>query len=98
MLEISKVILFKTGIWCFERQGKVELSKKKSVDLSFKRKLMNDILATLSISTKKSLVTGISYEGSEIDLDRALQDALIKIPSENSYVSLLKQLIGSEIS
>ncbi|MHA1383701.1 MAG: hypothetical protein ACTSR3_08105 [Candidatus Helarchaeota archaeon] len=98
MLPINKVILFKTGIGCFERQGKADLTKNNSINLSFKRKYMNDILATLSISTKNSMVTCISYEGSEIDLQRALEDALIKIPSENSYISLLKQLIGSQVN
>ncbi len=97
MLPINKVILFKTGIGCFERQGKVDL-KKKTIDLSFKRKVMNDLLATLSIATKNSLVTGISYEGSEIDLERALEDALIKIPPEDSFLNLLKQLVGSNIT
>ena len=97
MLPINKVILFKTGIGCFERQGKIDL-KKKTIDLSFKRKVMNDLLATLSIATKNSLVTGISYEGSEIDLERALEDALIKIEPEDSFLNLLKQLVGSNIT
>ena len=60
--------------------------------MSFKRKVMNDLLATLSIATKNSLVTGISYEGSEIDLERALEDALIKIPPEDLTIFLLSWL------
>ena len=81
MLPITKVVLFKTGIGYFERKDKV-LAKHKSLNLTFKRKVMNDILATLTIATNNRLVTGISYEGAETDLERALADALIKIPEE----------------
>ncbi|MHA1378973.1 MAG: hypothetical protein ACTSRG_11375 [Candidatus Helarchaeota archaeon] len=97
MLPISRVTLFKTGIGYFERKDKVNM-KKKSLNLSFKRKVMNDILATLTISTGNTLVTGISYEGSETDLKRALQDALIKIPQDNSFITLLRQLVGSTVT
>jgi len=98
-LHINKVVLFKTGIGYFERQGKIDFQKSKSINLSFKRKNMNDILATLSISTKEnSMVTGISYEGAETDLQRALEDALIKIPADNSFITLLKQLVGSTVT
>ncbi|MFX1449987.1 MAG: hypothetical protein ACFFCM_04030 [Promethearchaeota archaeon] len=97
MLPINKVVLFKTGIGYFERKDKIDLAKK-SINLSFKRNVMNDILATLTIATGNSLVTGISYEGSETDLQRALEDALIKIPNENSFITLLKQLVGSTVT
>ncbi|MFX0134592.1 MAG: hypothetical protein ACFFDN_13210 [Candidatus Hodarchaeota archaeon] len=97
MLEITKAILYKTGIGYFERTGKTDLSKSNKIILSFKKKLMNDVLASLSVSGKSSLVTGVSYEGHDIDLARALEDALIKVPNENSFISLLKQAVGSQI-
>ncbi len=97
MLEITKAILYKTGIGYFERIGKIDFNKSNKIILSFKKKLMNDVLASLSVSGKSSLVTGVSYEGHDIDLARALEDALIKVPNENSFISLLKQTVGSQI-
>ncbi|MFX1449538.1 MAG: hypothetical protein ACFFCM_01775 [Promethearchaeota archaeon] len=97
MLEISKAILYKTGIGYFERTGNVDFRKSNKIVLSFKKKLMNDILASLSVSGKSCLVNGVSYEGHDIDLARALEDALIKVPNEDSFISLLKQTVGSQI-
>jgi hypothetical protein len=97
MLSIKSAILYKTGIGYFERSGKVDLSKSHKIVLSFKKKIMNDVLASLSVSSKDALVTGVSYEGHDIDLDRALEDCLIKVPEYDSFVALLKQLIGSKI-
>ncbi|MHA1378974.1 MAG: tetratricopeptide repeat protein [Candidatus Helarchaeota archaeon] len=97
MLPIKSAILYKTGIGYFERTGKVDLGKTNNIVMSFKKKLMNDILASLSVSSNNALVTGVSYEGSEIDLDRALEDCLIKVPEHDSFLALLKQLVGSRI-
>ncbi|MFX1449986.1 MAG: hypothetical protein ACFFCM_04025, partial [Promethearchaeota archaeon] len=97
MLLIDKAILYKTGVGYFNRSGKVDLSKTNKIILSFKKKLMNDVLASLSVSSKDALVSGVSYEGHDIDLDRALEDCLIKVPEFDSFIVLLKQLIGSRI-
>jgi len=97
LLPITKAILYKTGIGYFERTGKTDLSKTNKVILSFKKKLINDILASLSVSSNNAYVTGISYEGHDIDLARALEDCLIKVPAFDSFISLLKQTVGSRI-
>ncbi len=97
MLTIKSAILYKTGVGYFERSGKIDLSKTNKIVLSFKKKLMNDVLASLSVAGKDALVSGVSYEGHDIDLDRALEDCLIKVPEFDSFIVLLKQLIGSHI-
>ena len=95
MINIHKAVLYKTGIGYFERKGTVKDNKLK---LNFKSGTMNDILATLTIFTTKSQVAGISYEGHDIDFEKVVQDSLIKLPSSNSFTSLLTQLIGVNVS
>jgi len=97
MLDIKKVILFKTGIGYFERRGTVDLTKNKSVTFTFRKKTMNDVLATLSILTEKAKIAGVSYEASDIDTEKALEGSLIKIPETDAFITLVKQLIGTEI-
>ncbi|MHA1378048.1 MAG: hypothetical protein ACTSRG_06665 [Candidatus Helarchaeota archaeon] len=97
MLDIRKVVLFKTGIGYFERNGRVDLTKNKNVTFTFRKKTMNDILATLSILTESAKIAGISYEASDIDTEKALEGSLIKIPQTEAFTTLIKQLIGTEI-
>ncbi|MHA1893568.1 MAG: hypothetical protein ACTSX4_03600 [Candidatus Helarchaeota archaeon] len=94
-MKIHKAVLYKTGIGYFERKG---LIKDNILKLNFKSESMNDVLATLTIFTTKSQVSGISYEGYDIDFERVVQDALIKIPPTNSFINLLTQLIGVDVS
>ena len=97
MLPINNAIIYKTGVGYFERSGKADLSKSSKIMLSFKKKLVNDILASLSVSSKNAFITGVSYEGHDIDLGRALEDCLIKVPEFDSFITLLKQVVGSQI-
>ncbi len=97
MLDIKKVVLFKTGIGYFERRGAIDLTKDKSVTFSFRKKTMNDLLATLSILTEKAKIAGVSYEASDIDTAKALEGSLIKVPQIDAFITLIKQLIGTEI-
>ncbi|HUX98049.1 MAG TPA: hypothetical protein VMV49_00720 [Candidatus Deferrimicrobium sp.] len=96
MLKINKVILYKTGLGYFVRKGQIDMAKESKLQLSFKTNAMNDILTTLSIICSNGVVTGVSYEASDIDTARALEDALIKIPAIDSFISLIKQLIGTQ--
>ncbi|HUX98048.1 MAG TPA: DUF4139 domain-containing protein [Candidatus Deferrimicrobium sp.] len=96
-MKIEKVILYKTGIGYFVRKGKINMAKEKKIHLSFKTNVMNDILKTLSIISTKGVVTSVSYEASDIDTARALEDALIRIPEKDSFLALIKQLIGVQI-
>ena len=90
MMKINKVILYKTGIGYFVRKDKVDMTKEKKIHLSFKTNVMNDILKTLSIITSSGVVTGVSYEAADVDTERALEDALIKVPEVDSFISLIK--------
>jgi hypothetical protein len=98
MMNITKIILYKTGLGYFVRKGKVEMQKEKKLQLSFKTNVMNDILKTLSIICSSGVVTGVSYEAADVDTVRALEDALIKVPEIDSFIALVKQLIGTQIS
>ena len=97
MMKIDRIILYKTGIGFFARKGTLNLKMEKKIQISFKTKVMNDILKTLAILSDKGVVTGVSYEAADVDTERALEDALIKVPEENSFISLLQQLVGTEI-
>ena len=98
MMNITKIILYKTGLGYFVRKGKIEMQKEKKLQLSFKTNVMNDILKTLSIICSSGVVTGVSYEAADVDTARALEDALIKVPEVDSFIALVKQLIGTQIS
>ncbi|MHA1798374.1 MAG: hypothetical protein ACTSVY_07980 [Candidatus Helarchaeota archaeon] len=94
-LPIRNIVLYKTGIGYFQRRGKI---KGNMLKLNFKQEMMNDILATLTILTTNSQVTGVSYESENIDLQTALEDALIKLTPQETFLTLLKQVIGCKIS
>ncbi|NHI94281.1 MAG: hypothetical protein EAX96_17450 [Candidatus Lokiarchaeota archaeon] len=94
-LPIKDIVLYKTGIGYFQRKGTI---KGNSLKLNFRKEMMNDILATLTILTTNSQVTGVSYEGQDIDLQTALEDVLIKLSPQSTFLTLLKQVVGCKIS
>ncbi|MFX1294059.1 MAG: hypothetical protein ACFFD2_04270 [Promethearchaeota archaeon] len=98
MLEIKKIILYNRGLGFFKRRGKINMSKQKKLQIPFKTNVMNDILKTLSIICTRGFVTGVSYEAADVDTERALEDALIRVSEDDSFISLIKQLIGTQIS
>lgn len=98
MMNVTKIILYKTGLGYFVRKGQVDMQNEKKFQLSFKTNVMNDILKTLSIICSSGVVTGVSYEAADVDTARALEDALIKVPDVDSFIALVKQLIGTQIS
>jgi hypothetical protein len=96
MLKINKVVLYKTGLGYFVRKGQIDMAKESKLQLSFKTNVMNDILKTLSIICSNGVVTGVSYEAADVDTERALEDALIRVPEQDTFLELLKQLIGTQ--
>ena len=96
-MEIKKIILYNRGLGFFSRHDKIDMSTQKKLQLSFKTNVMNDLLKTLSIICSSGVVTGVSYEAADVDTERALEDALIKVPEIDSFISLIKQLIGTQI-
>ncbi len=94
MLPINNIVLYKTGIGFFQRKG---MLKGKTLKLNFKSEMMNDILASLTILTTNSVVTGVSYESEDIDLQTALEDVLIQLSPEETFLTLIQQLIGCNI-
>ncbi|MHA1652298.1 MAG: hypothetical protein ACTSYB_19105 [Candidatus Helarchaeota archaeon] len=99
MMKIERIHLYKTGLGFFSRHGTLNLNKEKKIQLSFKTNVMNDILKTLSIiCSNGGMVTGVSYEAADVDTERALEDALIRVPEEDSFLNLIKQLVGTKIS
>ena len=43
-LKLQKVVLFKVGIGSFQKRGQIDLSQVKTLRLSFKDSVMNDLL------------------------------------------------------
>jgi len=98
-LTLTRVVLYKTGIGFFEKRGKIDLSKEKAIELSFKTQNMDDLLKTFAIMKSKGALTvsGVSYTGQDTNQAKMLQDSLIRLPEENTFHSFLSQLRGVDI-
>ena len=98
-MKLTRVVLFKVGIGIFQKMGKIDLGKKKTIKLSVKNTVMNDLLKTFSIMrTSGDLkVSGISYEAKDTDRKKLLADSDINLPETNAYSAILQQLRGNEI-
>lgn len=98
-LEITRVVLYKTGLGFFEKRGKIDLSQQKSVKISFKNTTMNDLLKTFSIMRVRGdlLIAGVSYEGQNTNINKLLEDCIIRLPESDTLYTLINQLRGFEV-
>ena len=98
-LKLKKVVLFKIGIGSFQKVGSIDLSKLKSVKVTFKKSVMNDMLKTFSILRLSGdlMVSGVSYEAKNTNRNKLLEDSTINLPENNSFSALIKQLRGIKV-
>jgi hypothetical protein len=98
-LKLTRVVLFKVGIGSFQKKGKINLANTKTIKISFKNSVMNDLLKTFSILRLSGdlKVSGVSYEAHQTNRSKILEDSLINLPTNNSLLALIKQLRGISI-
>src|SRR5580704_13385252 len=94
-IPIHEVILYKSGVGYFERNG--ALPAGESARLDFKASDMNDVLKSLMITDRNGgKVTGLRYDSSE-PLNQKLADFPFKIDGQASLALFLDQMKGAKV-
>ena len=98
-LKLKRVVLFKVGIGSFQKYGKINLKTSKTVKVSFRNTVMNDLLKTFSIVRLSGdmLISGVSYEAHNTNRAKILENSDINLPEANSFSALIKQLRGVSV-
>lgn len=95
MSKITRVVLHKHGMGCFERHAKVSGDAK--LELSFRHDEMDDALKSLSVVDHGGgQLAAVSYEPHPA-LSERLNDIKVKLPEGGGILELLGQLIGAEV-
>ncbi|CAG0948649.1 hypothetical protein PLCT2_00038 [Planctomycetaceae bacterium] len=95
MSKITRVVLHKHGMGCFERNAKVTGDAK--LELSFRHDEMDDALKSLSVVDHGGgQLAAVSYEPHPA-LSERLNDIKVKLPEGGGILELLGQLIGAEV-
>jgi hypothetical protein len=86
-IKLKKVVLFKIGIGSFQKVGVIDLTKIKTIRISFAKTVMNDLLKTFSILRLGGdlLVSGVSYEAKDTNRIKLLEDSQINLPELNPH-------------
>ena len=94
-IPIRQVILYKSGVGYFERDG--TLRAGESARLDFKASEMNDVLKSLTVEDRNGgKVTGLRYDSSE-PLDQKLAEFPFTIGGQTSLAAFLDQLKGAKL-
>jgi hypothetical protein len=95
MSKITRVVLHKHGMGCFERNAKVTGDAK--LELSFRHDEMDDALKSLSVVDHGGgQLATVSYEPHPA-LSERLNDIKVRLPEGGGILELLGQLIGAEV-
>lgn len=95
MSKITRVVLHKHGMGCFERHAKVQGDAR--LELSFRHDEMDDALKSLSVVDHGGgQLAAVSYEPHPA-LSERLNDIKVKLPEGGGILELLGQLIGAEV-
>lgn len=94
-LPVREVILYKSGVGYFERQG--QIAAGESARLNFKAEEMNDVLKSLAISDLNGgKFTGLRYD-SALPLNLKLGEFPFKLGENQSLSGFLDQVKGAEV-
>jgi hypothetical protein len=94
-IPIREVILYKSGVGYFEREGM--LGPGESARLEFKASDMNDVLKSLTLEDRNGAkVTGLRYDSSE-PLNQKLADFPFKIGGQATLAVFLDQMRGAKV-
>ncbi|MGF6905785.1 hypothetical protein [Fusobacterium sp. PH5-44] len=93
-IPVKKVTIYSSGVGYFEHRGMVDGSSK--ISLPFEKKVLNDVLKSISIHDSNTSSPTINYS-SEETLKRTLSSLSIDLGSNPSMVEILNSLRGYEI-
>jgi hypothetical protein len=95
MLPLREIVLYKSGVGFFTREGDVE---GESVTLTFRQDEVNDILKSLAVFDQAGgRVTGIHYQ-TPMDQEDSLVGNSIRLSEYGSLYDLLRELRGRRVT
>jgi hypothetical protein len=94
-LPVSRVILYSSGVGCFQRAGKVQGNAR--VDLSFPVQDINDLLKSLVLQDLGGgQVSAVSYDSHD-PVEKTLQSFAINLNNNPSLTNILNQARGEKV-
>jgi hypothetical protein len=94
-LAIKQVVLFSSGVGCFQREGAVEGNAQ--VDLSFPVTDVNDLLKSLVLlDLNGGRISTVSYD-SNAPLERTLKSFAVNLTDNPSFGAILTQARGEKV-
>jgi hypothetical protein len=93
-IPIREVILYKSGVGYFAREG--TLAAGESARLDFKASNMDDVLKSLTVTDKNGKVTGLHYDASQ-PLDQKLKDFPFELQGQSSLAVFFDQMKGARV-
>ena len=94
-IPIREVILYKSGVGYFAREG--TLAAGESARLDFKASNMDDVLKSLTVTDKNGgKITGLHYDASQ-PLDQKLADFPFQLGDRVSLAALFDQMRGARV-
>lgn len=95
MPKIRRIALFKHGMACFEREGRIK--DNQTVELAFKERDMNDALKSLVVlDLDGGVIASISFEGADASA-RAADEVGLELQPDNALAGLLQKLSGAPL-
>jgi hypothetical protein len=94
-LPVSRVILYSSGVGCFQRSGKVQGNAR--IDLSFPVQDINDLLKSLVLQDLGGgQVSAVSYDSHD-PVEKTLQSFAINLNNNPSFANILNQARGEKV-
>lgn len=95
MPQIRRIALFKHGMACFEREGRIQ--DNQTVELAFKERDMNDALKSLVVlDLDGGVIASVSFEGADAS-SRAADEVGLELQPNNALAGLLQKLSGAPL-
>src|SRR5262245_30908353 len=94
-LPVAQVVLFRSGVGYFQREGEVEGSTR--VDLTFPVQDVNDLLKSMVLrDLGGGRVSAVSYDG-QAPLDKTLKGFAVDLSRNPTYGQILDQAPGEKV-
>lgn len=95
MPQIRRIALFKHGMACFEREGRIQ--DNQTVELAFKERDMNDALKSLVVlDLDGGVIASVSFEGADAST-RTADEVGLELQADNALAGLLQKLSGAPL-
>jgi hypothetical protein len=94
-LPVGQVVLFSSGVGCFQREGSVEGDAR--VDLSFPASDINDLIKSMVLrDLNGGHISAVSYD-SNSPVERTLKSFAINLTGNPSFAQILNQARGEKV-